>query len=268
VNIIKPRLDILPAAQQALWPILSKIEPGFVLYGGTAIALYYGHRESVDFDFFGDPGFDPDAFKQKYDFLKKGKTIQIAPNTLSVIAETPKGEVKFSFFGGLQFGRAATPSVCNDTLVRLASPLDLTVQKLKVILARSEAKDYLDLDCLLRNGIDLADALGAATAIYPDMSTALSLRAMCYFDDGDVASIPPAAKARLKKAVRDVTDPTKRERESSQIDIPLAVLEELKRARVVEVTATEVAIPARKARSANVAATSGLRTEKSRKRAR
>jgi hypothetical protein len=266
VNIIKPRLDILPAAQQALWPILDQIEPGFVLYGGTAIALYYGHRESVDFDFFGDPGFDPDAFKQKYDFLKKGKTIQIGPNTLSVIAETPKGEVKLSFFGGLQFGRAATPSVCNDTLVRLASPLDLTVQKLKVIQVRSEAKDYLDLDCLLRNGIDLADALGAATAIYPDISTALCLRALCYFEDGDVASIPTAAKERLEKAVQDVAGPTIRERESAHIDIPPAVLEELKKTREVEAAATKIAIPAQKSKPSTAAATSGAHTKKSRAR--
>ncbi len=264
MNIIKPRLDILPAAQQLLWPVLSKIEPGFVLYGGTAIALYYGHRESIDFDFFGDPGFDPDAFKQKYEFLKNGKTIQLAANTLSVIVETPKGEVKFSFFGGLEFGRAATPSVCNDTLVRLASPLDLAVQKLKVILVRSEAKDYLDLDCLLRNGINLADALGAATAVYPDMSTALSLRALCYFDDGDVATIPGAAKARLVKAVRDVAGPTKRERESAQIDIPLAVLQKLRRTREIETAATKTVVPAQKDGVATPTASLGARTRKSR----
>src|SRR6185295_15501668 len=47
------RLDILPAAQREIWPNLSPA-PGlsFVLYGGTAIALFLGHRQSVDFDFF------------------------------------------------------------------------------------------------------------------------------------------------------------------------------------------------------------------------
>ncbi|WP_373321508.1 nucleotidyl transferase AbiEii/AbiGii toxin family protein [Rivihabitans pingtungensis] len=33
---------------------------GFVLYGGTAIALRLGHRESVDFDFFSDRPLDRD----------------------------------------------------------------------------------------------------------------------------------------------------------------------------------------------------------------
>jgi len=36
-----PRLDVLPTAQRALWPELAAVsEQHFVLYGGTAIALY------------------------------------------------------------------------------------------------------------------------------------------------------------------------------------------------------------------------------------
>ena len=49
----KPHLEILPPAQQRLWPELRPAaELGFALYGGTAIALRLGHRTSVDFDFF------------------------------------------------------------------------------------------------------------------------------------------------------------------------------------------------------------------------
>ena len=45
-------LQILPPAQQKLWPLLKDIPKSFILYGGTAIALQLGHRISVDFDFF------------------------------------------------------------------------------------------------------------------------------------------------------------------------------------------------------------------------
>jgi len=31
---------------------LAGVPPHFILYGGTALALRLGHRESVDFDFF------------------------------------------------------------------------------------------------------------------------------------------------------------------------------------------------------------------------
>ena len=44
-----PKLETLPKAQQEIWPHLKPaIDLGFVLYGGTAIALQLGHRESVD----------------------------------------------------------------------------------------------------------------------------------------------------------------------------------------------------------------------------
>jgi len=49
----KACMSILPLAQQRLWPELRKAaDLGFVLYGGTAIALRLGHKISVDFDFF------------------------------------------------------------------------------------------------------------------------------------------------------------------------------------------------------------------------
>jgi hypothetical protein len=49
----KPRLDVLPPEQRRLWPLLQAASHlGFVLYGGTAIALRLGHGVSVDFDFF------------------------------------------------------------------------------------------------------------------------------------------------------------------------------------------------------------------------
>lgn len=45
---MKPRLDILPDEQKKLWPQLAAARDlGFVLYGGTAVALQLGHRVSV-----------------------------------------------------------------------------------------------------------------------------------------------------------------------------------------------------------------------------
>ena len=53
MNSFQPNLEILPKSQQQLWQQLKPVsELGFVLYGGTAIALQLGHRQSIDFDFF------------------------------------------------------------------------------------------------------------------------------------------------------------------------------------------------------------------------
>jgi len=48
-----PKIGILPKVQQEIWPHLAPATGlSLVLYGGTAVALYLGHRVSVDFDFF------------------------------------------------------------------------------------------------------------------------------------------------------------------------------------------------------------------------
>jgi hypothetical protein len=58
---MKPRLDILPAEQQRLWPELSQVPEHFVLYGGTAVALRLAGRQSIDFDFFTNQPVSADA---------------------------------------------------------------------------------------------------------------------------------------------------------------------------------------------------------------
>jgi hypothetical protein len=87
-QVLVPRTGILPTAQQITWPELGTIEHGFVLYAKTAIALHFGHRFSVDFGFFGTLPVDPVGFMGKYPFLKSGRIIQSAPDTLSVLTPT------------------------------------------------------------------------------------------------------------------------------------------------------------------------------------
>jgi len=66
----KPCMDILPVAQKRLWPELGNAPAqGFTLYGGTAIALRLGHRDSVDFDFFSEKPLDRDAIKAAFPFM-------------------------------------------------------------------------------------------------------------------------------------------------------------------------------------------------------
>ena len=79
----RPRLDILPAPQRRLWDELSSVPEEFVLYGGTAIALHLGHRESVYFDFFGDKPLDPAHLAPAIAFLAGAVVTQREPNTFS-----------------------------------------------------------------------------------------------------------------------------------------------------------------------------------------
>ena len=112
--------------------------------------------------------------------------------------------VKISFFGTLNFGRVGTPSRFIDNGIITASLLDLAAQKVKVILQRAECKDYLDIATLLKNGVTLAQGLGAAQALYPTFSPILALKALTYYNDGDLAELPDAVKETLTFAVAQV----------------------------------------------------------------
>jgi hypothetical protein len=74
----EPHLEILPASQQKLWLEFNVLPKEFVLYGGTALALHLGHRESVDFDFFANRSIDPAKLQVELPFhAQKPKTISI-----------------------------------------------------------------------------------------------------------------------------------------------------------------------------------------------
>jgi hypothetical protein len=78
--------DILPAEQKALLPLLAPTQQlGYTLYGGTAIALHLGHRESVDFDFFTDRHLDEESIQKAMPIVKTAQTIQREPETWTMI---------------------------------------------------------------------------------------------------------------------------------------------------------------------------------------
>jgi hypothetical protein len=186
---VTPRLDILPPQQRQLWPDLAQLPSHFVLYGGTAIALRLGGRQSLDFDFFTSEPISADDLTRRLAFLSGAELLQVEPNT-ATFALDRDGEVKVSFFGGLTIGRVGVPDRCDDNGVHIASPLDLAAQKMKVILVRAEPKDYLDIYALITSGVTLPHALGAAKALYSEFNPVLSLKALTYYGEPSLESLP------------------------------------------------------------------------------
>jgi nucleotidyltransferase AbiEii toxin of type IV toxin-antitoxin system len=202
VTAIRPRLDCLPPSQQALWPKLSAVRADFVLYGGTALTLQVGDRISVDFDFFSPQEFDPDELSARYPFLKGASLLQRAKATATYSVAVASESVKISFFGGLDFGRVSDPVLFGDNGIYSAGLLDLAAQKVKVVQARAEAKDYLDVNTLMQAGMTLELSLGAAATLYPGFNPAVSLKALGYFED--VPDVPPLVRRNLLDAVSRV----------------------------------------------------------------
>ncbi|MER2519671.1 MAG: nucleotidyl transferase AbiEii/AbiGii toxin family protein [Bdellovibrionales bacterium] len=200
--IFAPNLMILPPAQRELWLELGETPAGFALYGGTAIALRIAHRVSVDFDFFTIEPFDPRELVENLSYLRGAEVVQVAPNTLTCRVQRD-GPVLVSFFGGLRLRQVAAHDIAQDTGLRVASLLDLAGTKVDIVQKRAEAKDYLDLDALLRNGIDLSMALAAAKIVYGAVFNPLvTLKALAYF--GDVPEVSSDVQERLRRAVGSV----------------------------------------------------------------
>lgn len=195
----------MPKPQRLLWDELAAIPPEFVLYGGTAVALHLGHRQSMDFDFFGNRPFDPATLPAAIPFMEDAIITQQQANTLTIIVERG-GPVKLSFFGVPAIARLAPPHVAPANGLQVASLLDLAGTKASVVQQRAEAKDYTDIDAMLCDGrIDLPTALAAARAIYgPPFNPQVTLKALSFFDDGNLHGLPGAMKQRLAELARAV----------------------------------------------------------------
>ena len=197
---MNPILSILPAAQRQLWDELISVPDDFVLYGGTALALRIGHRSSVDFDFFSAAEFQPHELQGKLPFAESCEVLQSSANTLTILVDRG-GPVKVSFFGKLTFGQVHTPDVVSQNSIKIASMGDIFATKLKTILQRSELKDYIDIAAILKAGISLETGLGNAKAVFGEtFNTLLSVKALCYFEDGDLSGLPGETRTQLTEA--------------------------------------------------------------------
>jgi hypothetical protein len=197
-----PRIEILPPAQQDIWAQLAPAaDLSFVLYGGTAVALYLGHRTSVDFDLFKAEPLEKNRIENGFEFVRSVRTIQEDEKSLVLDVSLPSGHVKVSFFGGLDLGRINDPLRTSDNFLLLASLEALLTTKLNAILDRAEAKDYRDIAAILAAGVSLEKALGAFAKMYR-RDPGLPLRAMGFFKDGDLPSLPQVDQ-RLLRAARD-----------------------------------------------------------------
>jgi len=110
----------------------------FYLAGGTALALYLGHRRSVDLDFFSSKPFNEDALIATLKGLPDLAVISKAPQTVYLhISGT-----KVSFIGydyPLLFPLAQFHSLA------VADVRDIACMKLSALASRGSRRDFVDL---------------------------------------------------------------------------------------------------------------------------
>lgn len=201
-----PRLDILPPAQRTLWPHLIQVPGHFVLYGGTAIALRLGHRQSADFDFFSDVELNDgqkNALLREITWLDGASVLQSEKDTLTVSVDHIGAPIKLSFFGGVKNGCVCEPDKTDDDVLCVASMDDLFAHKLKVIHDPAEGRDYQDIAVMLAYGQSLSRGLAALEALFGfSVPPMITLKSLAYFNDlNEPWRLPDDMKATITTAI-------------------------------------------------------------------
>ena len=109
------------------------------LVGGTALALQYGHRQSIDLDFFGAL---PEDKEELVDMTKRVGNVLVT-NRTKMIVQTVINQVKVDFVDYSRYAWIDEP-VQGDGFV-LASDKDIAAMKVNAIIGRGTRKDFIDL---------------------------------------------------------------------------------------------------------------------------
>lgn len=152
------------------------------LVGGTALALQWGHRESIDIDMFGDSDLTSDEIVNHLNsygavkILKKSKSINIfMVNNIKVDFVN----YKYKWLDEIYF----------EDNIRMATAKDIAAMKINAITGRGSKKDFIDLYFLL-NYFTLEEILSFFISKYYDATLFLAIKSLTYFDDADLQEMP------------------------------------------------------------------------------
>ena len=130
----------------------------FYLAGGTALALQYGHRQSVDLDFFTGKNFTKANLLREISAVGNFRILNEDENTLEGVLEGVK--VSFMMYPYPLLNKL----IFYDTNVSLADETDIAIMKIGAIAGRNTKKDFIDLffylnrnKMTIRNLLRLAD---------------------------------------------------------------------------------------------------------------
>ena len=159
------------------------------LAGGSALALHFGHRISVDFDFFTPQPFDPKTMSSTLRTIGSFEEKVAKGITLIGLFE----EIQLSCF---QYAYPLLQSTTSFADVAVAHPYDIAAMKLVAISDRSTKKDYVDLYELVQQGISLDVMLELYQKKYGILVENIFtlIKSLRYFEDIDQTEMPKMLK--------------------------------------------------------------------------
>ena len=170
----------------------------FSLVGGTALALRYGHRSSVDLDLFSHEILN---YPQIIDELEASfrnrfiyKQQQIKSGIFCFI-----DDIKVDI---VHFPHGPIADIEEWDTIRMYSSADISAMKIQAILGRAQKKDFWDLYELLSH-YPLQQLIDWHKQKYPGQMLAISIpHALTYFADAEESESPVSYKNQTWESIK------------------------------------------------------------------
>ena len=170
--------EILTETQVNLLPLVRRFKREFYLVGGTAIALYIGHRRSIDFDLFKLTSIHPKSIIAKVSSV--GFPYAVTRRVSEQLNMTIN-DVKFTFF---EYPFQIEGTNYFEDFLRMPTLIDLAAMKAYALGRRSKWKDYVDFYFLLNNNFTIEQISERAVEIFDQLFSPKLFRSqLTYFQD-------------------------------------------------------------------------------------
>jgi hypothetical protein len=171
--------QILSPKQQTLLPLIKQFAPNYCLIGGTAIALYIGHRYSIDFDLITNNTIQTSnvlsTIKANHSI---NSTIVNEKQELTLVVDN----VKITF---LHYPYKINTENNFENIIKIPSLLSLGAMKAFALGKRAKWKDYVDLYFIFKK-YSLSDLVDKAKSIFKnEFNEKLFREQLAYFKDID-----------------------------------------------------------------------------------
>ena len=169
----------------------------FNLVGGTALALYYGHRLSIDLDLFSTS-----------DFQSKALLLALEAEFPDFNYSRPNSVGIFGFIGNIKVDfvryhhHTIIGQVHQEDGIRMVSTEDIMAMKVAAILKRAVKKDFWDIAELLEH-YSVDELIDCYEKKYPSHQLLISIpQALTYFADADESEDPISLKGQTWMSIK------------------------------------------------------------------
>lgn len=177
---LKNLKHLLPDTRALLLELIDSCEflHKYVLSGGSALALYLGHRKSEYLDFFT---YEDNFNKQEiFKYLNRFDDVRILNQTHEQV-DVLIGTVKVTFFNAKW--SFLKPEQEQPDRFNLATIESIAAMKVNVLFLRAKYRDYYDLYFLIKRCMNLKKVFECGLSTMPGITFKLFATALIYVDD-------------------------------------------------------------------------------------